>query len=481
MPRDEDSSNLRLLEAIPAIAWSASAETFAFTYVSQFAEKLLGYPAQNWIDDPTFWISHLHPEDQYVAKVCHDSTLACRNHELVYRMIAADGRSVYLRDYVNVHTVDGVPVELFGVMVDITHERQLEAEARLSDLGQLAASLAHEFNNVLMSIQPFVEVIHRGETTPSVESALDHITRAISRGKRASQEVLRFASPKDPQLSSVEVATWLATVLTELEAILPSTMRLTSSIAPDLGWIACDRAQLEQVLTNLVINARDAVNPRGNILVTANREGHFVRLSVLDDGCGIPQPLLGRIFEPLVTTKRHGTGLGLPIARRLMESQGGSLRVENLAGGGAAFHVLIPVASESPSLPYQGPAARCALKRVLLVEDDASVGAGIELLLGLEGFETVWVRSFAEACEVAGRTSPELAIVDIDLPDGNGIDLASRLRVGNPRLAIILSTGHVDPVAAEGFGFVSLLKPYKVEDLLEAIERAVEAGAMKAT
>jgi DNA-binding NtrC family response regulator len=132
-----------------------------------------------------------------------------------------------------------------------------------------------------------------------------------------------------------------------------------------------------------------------------------------------------------------------------------------------------------PALSYQGPAAGCALKRVLLVEDDASVGAGIELLLGLEGFETVWVRSCVEACEVARRTSPELAIVDIDLPDGNGIDLASRLRALHPDLTIVLSTGHVDPVAAEGYGFVSLLKPYKVEDLLAAIERAVEAEAVK--
>jgi two-component system, cell cycle sensor histidine kinase and response regulator CckA len=344
MSRDEDSSDRRLLDAIPAIAWSASADTFAFTYVSRGAEKLLGYPVQRWLEDPAFWVSHLHPDDVHVAKVCHNETLAGRDHELVYRMIAADGRTVYLRDYVNVHTVDGVPVELFGVMVDITHERELEAAARLNDLGQLAASLAHEFNNVLMSIQPFMEVIGRSAPSAHIENAVAHVARAINRGKRASQEVLRFANPKDPQLDAIEVAAWLPKILTELEAALPGTVTLMSSIAPDAGWIRCDCAQLEQVITNLVLNARDAVNGLGTINVAASREGELVRLSVLDDGCGIPQALLGRIFEALVTTKRNGTGLGLSIVRRLMEKQGGTVHVENREGGGAGFHLLLPAA-----------------------------------------------------------------------------------------------------------------------------------------
>ncbi|HEX8409109.1 MAG TPA: PAS domain S-box protein, partial [Thermoanaerobaculia bacterium] len=112
---------------MPAIAWSASAQTFRFTYINPAAEKLLGYPAERWLDEPHFWTEHIHPEDRYVAMICHNETLACRDHELVYRMIAADGRVVWLRDYINVHIVDGQPVELFGVMVDITREREAEA------------------------------------------------------------------------------------------------------------------------------------------------------------------------------------------------------------------------------------------------------------------------------------------------------------------------------------------------------------------
>src|SRR5688572_5772514 len=106
----QDERRSRLLDALPAIAWSAAVPSFRFTYINPAAEKLLGYPAERWLNDPHFWTDHLHPEDQHVALFCHDETLCCRDHELVYRMIAADGRTVWLRDYVNVHAVDGVPV-----------------------------------------------------------------------------------------------------------------------------------------------------------------------------------------------------------------------------------------------------------------------------------------------------------------------------------------------------------------------------------
>src|ERR1051326_2521482 len=128
----QDERRTRLLDALPAIAWSADAQTFRFTYVNPAAETLLGFPTQQWLDEPDFWMKRLHPEDGYVALICHNETMAGKNHELIYRMIAADGRTVWLRDYVNVHSVDGVPVELFGVMVDITREREAEEASRES-------------------------------------------------------------------------------------------------------------------------------------------------------------------------------------------------------------------------------------------------------------------------------------------------------------------------------------------------------------
>ncbi|HJQ38081.1 MAG TPA: PAS domain S-box protein [Thermoanaerobaculia bacterium] len=730
MPITEDERRSRLLDALPAIAWSASAETFRFTYVNPAAETLLGYPVSRWLDEPTFWSEHLHPEDRHVPMLCHNETLAGRNHELVYRMIAADGRTVWLRDYVNVHRVNGVPVELFGVMVDITREREAEAESienrenfrrmvewspdcigvhvgnsyvyvnqsfvqllganseaeivgqslfsfidpafhdgvhnrlerlkagarvpyermkyrradgslldvevaalplrygnrdavqviarditdrlraeeelrvrearlhllasgtheaiwewsserdelwtndayrqmfgdsnagtfmdewlsrvhpddrenawgvgnavengqrtwgheyrlrqedgtyrvvldrghtvklasgerrvigalldvtpmreaertaarkleeakRLASLGQVAASLAHEFNNVLMGIQPFVEWISREvPPTRSLSDAIGHITRAISRGKRASQEILRFANPKEPQLSPIDARTWLPTLLGQLVPVLPPTIALSHSMEPAVRSIRGDAQHLEQVITNLVYNARDAISGGGTIHVDValSEDAERVRISVRDNGPGIKPELVDQIFEPLFTTKRNGTGLGLAIARRLIERQGGSMTAENRPEGGAAFHLIVPVA-EAPSPALQTPSlATPDVKSILIVEDDLTVGRGLEILLQSSGFETLWVQSAEEALVAAQQTRLHVAVIDVNLPDGNGVDLIPQLRAEHHDLPIVLSTGHVElDFASDKNRTISLMKPYEFGDLLAAI------------
>jgi PAS domain S-box-containing protein len=728
LPDVQDDRRSRLLAALPAIAWSASAASFCFTYVSPAAETILGYPVERWLKQPNFWTEHLHPEDRHIPRLCHNETVAGRNHELVYRMIAADGRTVWLRDYVNVHCVDGVPLELFGVMVDITREREAEcmrvaAEAkfrwiveqsvvavymlsggrmtyindtgakmlgytaeeltsveiptllheqgraasvldggqrvacvrrkdgtplhvayyqsevlidgekiiigtaadvtesllarqaleaseqryrelvedvtdilytvdrdgrfvslsrsferstgyrveewigrpfgelfvprpapaamgsaeqpagrdnavireydlparsgalvtvevssqpryidgvaagtigiardvteqrtaarrledanRMSSLGQVAASLAHEFNNVLMGIQPFVEVIARSAVpTRVVSDSLGHITRAIGRGKRASQEILRFANPQEPQLFAFDARVWLPTLLGQLVATLPPSIALSSSMEPGACFIRGDREHLEQVITNLVFNARDAIAGSGTIHVgvsfvstTSNASGELVCISISDDGPGIAPEMLGRVFEPLFTTKRNGTGLGLAIARRLMEGQGGTLTAESRPERGSVFRMLVP-AAEAPT-PSQQPVAWATrdVTRVLIIEDDLSVGAGLEALLTSEGYETTWVRFAADACEAALRVRPQLAIIDVNLPDGNGIDLIPLLRAEQAGLPIILSTGHIEVnLANDEKRILSLMKPYELSELLAAIGTVTAAA-----
>jgi two-component system, cell cycle sensor histidine kinase and response regulator CckA len=328
----------------------------------------------------------------------------------------------------------------------------------------VAASLAHEFNNVLMGIQPFVEVIARTTTpTPRTTDALAHITRAITRGKRASQEILRFANPKEPQLFALDVRSWLPSLLGQLVAALPPSIALSSSLDPGVKFIRGDREHLEQVITNLVFNARDAIVGAGKIHVAVSlsgEEAQLVRISVSDDGSGIQAPLLDRIFEPLFTTKRNGTGLGLAIARRLMEGQGGALTVENGAESGATFHLSIPAADALGAEGTVAAAAPPRVKRILLVEDDLSVGMGLDALLQAEGYETTWVRAASDAAEAARRVHPQVAIIDVNLPDGNGVDLVAILREEHQNLPIVLSTGHVElKLTNEKERILSLMKP----------------------
>src|SRR5438067_3943970 len=181
----QDQRRSRLLDAMPAIAWSASAETFRFNYVSPAAETLLGYPVSRWLNEPHFWAEHLHPEDHHVPMLCHNETVAGRNHELVYRIIAADGRAVWLRDYVNVHKVDEVPVELFGVMVDITREREAEA-----------ASLADRENfRRMVELSPDCIGVHVDDTYVYVNQAFVQLLGARSEAEVVGRNVFSFVDP----------------------------------------------------------------------------------------------------------------------------------------------------------------------------------------------------------------------------------------------------------------------------------------------
>jgi PAS domain S-box-containing protein len=464
-----------LVEGVSDILFTVDAEG-RFLSLSRSFERSTGYGLDEWIGRPfaDLFRTPASPRADEDLRSAGEGEGTIREYELPAR----SGAVVTLEVLSQPRTVDGVVCGTIGMARDVTESRniarKLEEAKRMSSLGQVAASLAHEFNNVLMGIQPFVEVIGRNPAGPRVPESLSHITRAISRGKRASQEILRFANPKEPQLSTIDVDMWLTTFLGDLTASLPALVTLDSSIDPEVRLIRGDCQHLEQVVTNLVFNARDAVGGDGSIQVNVGPTGQgMVRISVCDDGPGIQPEVLARIFEPLFTTKRNGTGLGLAIARRLMERQGGALTVENRPEGGTAFHVFVPAVEVAA--PALQPAA-CAIptvKRILLVEDDLSAGAGLAELLRSEGYETTWVKLAGEACAAARAVEPQVAIIDVNLPDGNGADLVPLLRAHHENLPVVLSTGHVEIGCSDDTDrIVSLMKPYELGVLLEAISKA---------
>lgn len=466
-----------LVEDVTDILYTLDQEG-RFLSLSRSFERSTGYCVEEWIGRPFTDLFRPQPGPatmQQLDQAFGKDARVFREYDLPARA----GAVVTVEVSSQPRYVDGVVAGTIGMARDVTERRniarKLEEVKRMSSLGQVAASLAHEFNNVLMGIQPFVEVVARSAPPTSIISdALGHITRAIGRGKRASQEILRFANPKEPQLFAIDARVWFPTLLGQLVAALPSAITLSSSMEPGVGFIRGDREHLEQVLTNLVFNARDAIIGHGTIHVEVSLTGpagaELVRIAVSDDGPGIAPEIRDRIFEPLFTTKRNGTGLGLAIARRLMVGQGGALTVENRPEGGSVFHALVPVAAaSSPSMPPLA-CATSGVKRILLVEDDLSVGRGLELLLSSEGYEMTWVRVAADACEAARRTRPQVAIIDVNLPDGNGVDLVPLLRAEHADLPVVLSTGHVElELAGEEQRILSLMKPYELGDLLSAI------------
>jgi two-component system cell cycle sensor histidine kinase/response regulator CckA len=249
---------------------------------------------------------------------------------------------------------------------DVTQKRLLEAQLeqanRLNSLGRLAATVAHEFNNVLMGIQPFADLIQRPNvTTEMIAKSARYIAGSVARGKRVALDILRFTNPATPTLDLVHVQVWWEQLAPEIEATLGDHIRLTVSVDPTL-FIRADPLQLSQVFANVINNARDAMPKGGDLEISARRfdaEASFpfgvlppsrgyVHFAVTDTGSGIPDNIRGLVFDPLFTTKENGgTGLGLAVTHQVLRAHHGHVFVESELGRGTTFHIFIPSAETS--------------------------------------------------------------------------------------------------------------------------------------
>jgi PAS domain S-box-containing protein len=357
-------------------------------------------------------------------------------------------------------------------------ERQLDLAERIGSLGRVAATIAHEFNNVMMGIQPFAEVILHRTKEQEIVKAAEQIAISLRRGRRVTEEILRFTQPSEPDLHSVDLRSWLHKLEPELQALAGPAVPVVMSL-PDIPvFAACDSAQLQQVVTNIFLNARDASSPGREISIALDKVGNGLRITVRDYGPGIPSASIGHIFEPLFTTKRTGTGLGLSVARQIVTRHGGEIEVENAAAGGAEFRIVLP-ATEGPediaASAQRVPTDERRFHRILLVEDDEIVASGLSILLELEGLDVRVLNRGLPIVEVVEDFHPDAVILDLTLPDIDGAEVFRMLRKRWPQLPVLFSTGHggdAELAAELQRGHVELLqKPYGVVELLAALQR----------
>ncbi len=391
---------------------------------------------------------------------------------------------------------DGRTLGVVVTFSDITErrklERKLEQANRLSSLGRLAATVAHEFNNVLMGIAPFVEVIRRTTARDRIDSSLGQITQSIARGKRITSEILRFTQPAEPSRARVDVSEWLRAVTAEAHSLLPAG--ITLDVVSDEGLaIDGDVTQLHQMLTNLILNARDAMPSGGMLTIRALREApdakfafgvverpeRFIHLMVRDTGEGMSAETRRHIFDLLFTTKKTGTGLGLALAHQIVMRHGGEIFVESALGAGTTFHIFVPAAGEemtsaADAKPQTEKRPHVRKRRVLLVEDEPSVAAGIASLLELEGLIVETAGSGAAAIEAVRAAPPDVIVLDVGLPDMEGPAVYDVIAEAHPELPVIFSTGHADASRLDQYlskPTVSFLfKPYDAAALIAAID-----------
>jgi signal transduction histidine kinase len=228
------------------------------------------------------------------------------------------------------------------------HERQCHRAERMQALGEQTARVTHELRNILMAVNALSSILQRFTAqSPQAARTSEQLKSALHRGELLISEVLGFASERPVKIERVQIAPYLADFADELRHAIRPTVEITTMADPPELHVDADRAQLTQLLTNLVLNASEAMSQTGRVTITASRtwgaETDGVTIAVRDDGPGIPEDIACRIFDPLFTTKSKGTGLGLPVVSRIAAAHGGTVSVESELGKGSEFRVFLPM------------------------------------------------------------------------------------------------------------------------------------------
>ncbi|HXH91317.1 MAG TPA: PAS domain S-box protein, partial [Thermoanaerobaculia bacterium] len=467
------------------------------TYVSPSAERVLRYSTEELIGSSHFALVHPDDRDRVIASfqrlvAAGRNPVSCEPYRLrrkdgAWRLLESVGTNLLHHPQ-----VQGLVISTRDVTERKALEQELEQLHRLTSLGRLSAQVAHEFNNVLMGIQPVVEVIRRyGANNPRLLRFSDLVAASISRGKRITTDILRFGRPAQLTLHPVKVDDLIRQVSEEIRPMLPDSIALSvdAGEVPQDVTVSADRAQLSQVLINLALNARDAMLASGGTLTLGlspdqprELQQRFIHFTVTDTGEGIASENLPHIFEPLFSTKKIGTGLGLSVVFQIVAAHRGHITVESEPGIGSTFHLYIPSCEETgpqaePDAPHEETVLPDTL-HVLLVEDDEAVACGLQWSLEAEGIDAHVVGKGADVVPAMFKLQPDVIVLDLNLPDDDGRKVYERI-AAQSRVPVIFSSGHAfereirellnNPRVA------FLMKPYSSEELLRTIHQVLHA------
>jgi PAS domain S-box-containing protein len=394
-----------------------------------------------------------------------------------------------------------------AVVTDLTEHKLLEAQLRqaqkMEAVGQLAGGVAHDFNNILTVIKAHTFIALEGlpEDAPARED-LVAVNVAAGRAADLTRHLLAFSRKQLLQPRVLDLNTAVSGVLPMLARLIGEDIEVVTQLAPSLGSVSADPAQLEQVIMNLAVNARDAMAHGGVFrIATANVElfharvmedgftvppGSYVELEVGDTGCGMDAATRSRVFEPFFTTKEQGkgTGLGLAMVYGIVKQSGGYVRVESAPGKGTRFEIWLPriQSSEEEAPHFDPPAApRGGTETILVVEDEEAVRHVVRRILELQGYTVHVARNGAEALRIAreqeGRI--DLVMTDVILPEMSGPAIVERLLAEWPRARVLFMSGYAaEEVAKRGLlapGTALLRKPFTLEELARAVRAVLDA------
>lgn len=389
---------------------------------------------------------------------------------------------------------------------DVTEKSQLEAQLRqaqkMEAVGRLAGGVAHDFNNALAVIMTYSEMLAEAPANGTNAKHVEAIQRAAKHGHNLTRQLLAFSRRQVLQPVDLDANGAVAGVEEMLRRVIGEDIELTTRPGSGVGKIRIDPGQLEQVLMNLAVNARDAMPDGGSLIIATSRvdvdehsarlhgltkDGRFVMITVSDTGVGMSTETRAHIFEPFFTTKEEGkgTGLGLATVYGIVTQSGGQVSVYSEPGKGSVFRVYLPVVGDTPAFGTPAVAAVAAPKgaeTVLLCEDDAAVREMVAEVLTIQGYSVLIAPTPADAIALAehhGDQAIDMVVSDVVMPKMDGLTLVARLRTLRPGLRALLMSGYTGDVifnkGVDGSRVPFIEKPFTVKSLASKVREVLDA------
>ena len=456
-----------------------------FEWVNEAMCRMTGYSLEEFVGKTSRFLFENDAEYERSGLVYNTRKLCETQHR------TKDGSLIEV--LIQASPIDGS--SFIVTITDITDRKNAEKEqarmGKLESLGVLAGGIAHDYNNILTMILGNVSLakMYLGKDDQKVQGKLTNAEQAIVRAKDLTQQLLTFSRGGAPIKKVIAIDGFLRDVCQFALTGTPTVCKF--DLAPDLLPVEIDEGQMTQVIGHIVINGHQAMHEGGTILIKAENSivgtsadnllaGRYIKISITDQGNGIPDEYLSKIFDPYFTTKQKGSGLGLAVCYSVIKNHRGHIKVESTLGVGTTFHIYLPVfeGHQHDQKSMEGGTFSASGRRVLVMDDEDSVREVVGDILTSYGYVVDFARDGEETLSLYHDNTYDVIILDLTIPGGmGGKETMRELLVIDPHVKVIVSSGYSsDPIMSDfkQYGFKDVIaKPYRIEDLDEVIKRVI--------
>jgi two-component system cell cycle sensor histidine kinase/response regulator CckA len=509
-----------IIANVPGLVWEAWGQPdenrVANDFVSDYLQTLLGYTSEEWLSTPGFWLTIVHPDDREAAALEAAATFAnggvARSE---FRWVGRHGQIVWVEaNYTAIKDSSGQSVGLRGVTTNITDrklaeealaksEEQLRQSQKMEAIGQLAGGVAHDFNNLLTAINGYSELaLRRLQPEDPLTRNIEEVRKAGNRAASLTRQLLAFSRKQVLEPCVLNLNAVISDLEKMLRRIIGENIQLRTVLAGDLKHVKADPGQIEQVLLNLAVNARDAMPDCGKLIIeTANidldeefarshvgvKAGPHVALSVSDTGIGMTQEVQTHIFEPFFTTKGigKGTGLGLSMVYGIVQQSNGTIWVHSDEGSGTTFTIYLPQVQKDASRAHESEAASDenvnGVETVLIVEDEDIVRNLASQVLRMHGYRVLEAANGSSALTICENSQEpiQLLLSDVIMPEMGGVELSNRLSLLRPDVKVLLMSGYTENAILNGVAVDKapnfIQKPFAYDDLARKVRDVLDS------